>query len=488
MALSHSPSIITQNLVLCLDAANIKSYSGIGTAWGDLSGNGKNGTLFNSPTYNNGYSATRVTGTRTDANASSLVLAIPMDGTNNGTTFTDESANIRGSGSAKSITRNGDTKTVTAISKFYGSSGYFDGNGDTLAVPALGLVSVTFTIEFWVYMISAPGGIIVTTYNLPGGAQAGAFFFNRSATNQLLVSDAYGTSVSSSPLNANQWYHAAMVYTHSASRAELFVNGVSQGTASFTISAQASSFFIGGSPGDNNVGSSWFNGYLQDFRVYIGIAKYTSNFIPFGNPNTTPTGAFPIYNTKDTGGSLVFNGTNQYSSILSPSPFFGTLPFTFEIWVNFTSISGNFGTTNKSASLFSGGTGTGTGQAELSILSANNTSFTPNTITFSRGGGGTTGSLSINVSTLISNGSWYQIVLVRSSSNSQTVYLNSSSIGTGTVSNSFSDGITSFGALPGNAAFSQYLNGKISNIKIYNRALSAAEVSQNYNALKSRYV
>jgi len=51
MALSHSPSIIAQNLSLCLDAANPKSYSGSGTTWTDLSGNGNNGTLQNGPTY-----------------------------------------------------------------------------------------------------------------------------------------------------------------------------------------------------------------------------------------------------------------------------------------------------------------------------------------------------------------------------------------------------------------------------------------------------
>ena len=51
MALSHSPAIITQNLVLCLDAANSKSYPGSGTTWTDLSGNGNNGTLVNGVGY-----------------------------------------------------------------------------------------------------------------------------------------------------------------------------------------------------------------------------------------------------------------------------------------------------------------------------------------------------------------------------------------------------------------------------------------------------
>jgi hypothetical protein len=51
MGLSHSPSIITQNLSLCLDAANPKSYPGSGTTWFDLSGNGNNGTLVNGVGY-----------------------------------------------------------------------------------------------------------------------------------------------------------------------------------------------------------------------------------------------------------------------------------------------------------------------------------------------------------------------------------------------------------------------------------------------------
>ena len=51
MALSHSPSIVMNGLVLCLDAANPKSYPGSGTTWTDLSGNGNNGTLTNGPTY-----------------------------------------------------------------------------------------------------------------------------------------------------------------------------------------------------------------------------------------------------------------------------------------------------------------------------------------------------------------------------------------------------------------------------------------------------
>jgi len=51
MALGHGPTVVTNGLVLALDAADRNSYPGSGTTWTDLSGNGNNGTLTNGPTY-----------------------------------------------------------------------------------------------------------------------------------------------------------------------------------------------------------------------------------------------------------------------------------------------------------------------------------------------------------------------------------------------------------------------------------------------------
>jgi hypothetical protein len=45
------PNIVTDGLVLALDAANTKSYPGSGTSWTDLSGNSKSATLKNSPSF-----------------------------------------------------------------------------------------------------------------------------------------------------------------------------------------------------------------------------------------------------------------------------------------------------------------------------------------------------------------------------------------------------------------------------------------------------
>lgn len=54
MGFYRGPNIVTDGLVLALDAANPLSYPGSGTTWNDLSGNGYSGTLVNGPTFNSG--------------------------------------------------------------------------------------------------------------------------------------------------------------------------------------------------------------------------------------------------------------------------------------------------------------------------------------------------------------------------------------------------------------------------------------------------
>ena len=76
------PAIITTNLVMNLDAGNPLSYSGTGTTWTDLTGNGNNGNLLNGVSYSS-------------ANQGSLVF----DGTDdnvrvNSTTITNRDNNL----------------------------------------------------------------------------------------------------------------------------------------------------------------------------------------------------------------------------------------------------------------------------------------------------------------------------------------------------------------------------------------------------------
>jgi hypothetical protein len=55
MSNNYGPRIVTDGLVLCLDAADRNSYPGSGSTWYDLSGNNYNGTISGATftTFNN---------------------------------------------------------------------------------------------------------------------------------------------------------------------------------------------------------------------------------------------------------------------------------------------------------------------------------------------------------------------------------------------------------------------------------------------------
>ena len=73
MALHHSPKIVTDGLVLCLDAKNQKSYNGTGTTWSDISGNDRNATMLGTMAISGG--------TSTIANVTNDYATIPHDAT-----------------------------------------------------------------------------------------------------------------------------------------------------------------------------------------------------------------------------------------------------------------------------------------------------------------------------------------------------------------------------------------------------------------------
>ena len=84
MATLYSPKIVTDGLVLCLDAGNNKSYPSSGTAWSDLSGNNNNGTLTNGPTFTSSFGGSIVfDGTNDYVNLPYLLLSASQDFTIN---------------------------------------------------------------------------------------------------------------------------------------------------------------------------------------------------------------------------------------------------------------------------------------------------------------------------------------------------------------------------------------------------------------------
>jgi len=188
----------------------------------------------------------------------------------------------------------------------------------------------------------------------------------------------------------------------------------------------------------------------------------------------------PTYSSAN-GGSIVFDGTNDH--VIAGAIPSGTDLFTLSCWVYLNgNISGNYDLL-RAAAIFSGNA---TGTIEFVIITSGNSAGPPYTISFQRYGGGTTGTCSLSGINMPIN-QYHNIVLVRDGTSSQKIYQNGNLIVTGNVSNSFTAGTLHIGGQPLQVAWSAHLNGRISNVLRYNRALSATEVLQNYNIQKKRF-
>jgi hypothetical protein len=86
---------------------------------------------------------------------------------------------------------------------------------------------------------------------------------------------------------------------------------------------------------------------------------------------------------------------------------------------------------------------------------------------------------------MVSNNAWHQIVYVNNSNSTGSIYVDNNVEVTG--SSAVSAG--SYFA-PNNIGWGysgQYFSGSIGSVKFYDKSLTAAEISQNFNALRGRY-
>jgi len=94
------------------------------------------------------------------------------------------------------------------------------------------------------------------------------------------------------------------------------------------------------------------------------------------------------------------------------------------------------------------------------------------------------GDPSIQPANVLATGTWYHIAATTSGAN-HTVYLNGDSVGTGSGSGPWA--ASGENVTVGYAGFHTYLNGNVPVVRLYNRALTAAEIKQNFNSLRGRY-
>jgi hypothetical protein len=162
-----------------------------------------------------------------------------------------------------------------------------------------------FTVESWVYPVSGPDRSLYVSHD---GSTYFAFNYSMTA-NQFNIYLNSGSPTSTSFTFSSQWYHMALSRSGTNSNnLKLFVNGnivwqttnnSSLGYASPTLNR------LGGGAGSDPQ-------YIDDFRIYNGIGKYTTTFTP-------STSALPIGTSDPYWSSVVLavpaDGTNNSTTI-----------------------------------------------------------------------------------------------------------------------------------------------------------------------------
>jgi hypothetical protein len=210
MAFNYSPKVITDGLVLYLDAANTRSYPGSGTAWNDLSRSGNNGTLTNGPTFSSG-------------NGGSIV---------------------------------------------------FDGVDDFVGITNTLLSSTdNFSMEVWfnATLLSTSNKLIFYIGNT-GGSGAGFYMGvcnGTPTTLSVLFGGVICSEVSQINLTTNTWYHAIFTRNSSANPKNiLYINGVSVSTGNSNPNTFTSQLGYTATIGGIGNGTQVFPGRVSISRTY----------------------------------------------------------------------------------------------------------------------------------------------------------------------------------------------------------------------------
>ena len=209
-----------------------------------------------------------------------------------------------------------------------------------------------------------------------------------------------------------------------------------------------------------------------DKNSYIGSGTTWTDVSGNGNVGTLTNS--PTFNSSN-GGNIVFDGVDDYVDNGNGNSInFGTGDFTIEIWATrFTNVTTNLRLLAKGAD---NDLTTSAGFAFFGSDTGLNFAINPS------------GTRTIITAASYSVGEWFQIIgLVERSSTMRTyknaILTNSASSPVGSVSNAS----VNLNISRNTAGANLYWTGNVAIVRMYNRSLTATEISQNYNATKSRF-
>jgi hypothetical protein len=213
-------------------------------------------------------------------------ILLHMDGANAGTTFTESALG----GAAHTWTASTATTSTTqakfgATSESTGASAGFITTPDSVDF-TLGSGDFTYDCWFWVAGGAGTRRFMFGQSDSSGTAVNLNVFFELNASNVLSATVGVGSVTTVvlgvTAITTTGWHHVAFVRT--GNNLKLFLDGVQEGSTtafSSTINDSPNKFSVG------TVGefpSLFWNGFIDEFRLSVGIARWTANFAPPAAP------------------------------------------------------------------------------------------------------------------------------------------------------------------------------------------------------------
>lgn len=411
---------------------------GSGTAAADASGNGVNGTLVNSPAWVAGM----------------LSNALSFNGTNSYVNMNNASATGPLKPASLPVTISGWIKTTGTVGMVFASDEWDNS-------------------KYAGYCLQLVGGKLVCNF---GNAATGIGSANRQSKT--------GTTV----LTAGQWYHVAAVI-QGASNMQIYLNGVDDGGA-YSGSAGAMAYTTTTSKIGSGGNANYFNGVIDDVRIYnralsateIGLLKNgpVSNWRLDESSGSTAidsgtagiTGTLVNSPTVTTGwfsNALNFNGSTSYINMNNASmtgPLKPALPVTISGWIQMSGTTAGtiFASDEWDTAKYAG--------CSLQVIGTHLVCNYGDA-----GGAGPANRQSKTGTTVLTVGQWYHVAAVIQGPTTMTLYVNGVDDG-GSYSGSASTVVyTTATTKIGTGGNANYFNGIIDDVRVYSRALSAAEIS-----------
>ena len=433
-------SIVTDGLILNLDAGFVSSYPRTGTTWTDLSGSGNTGTLFNGPTYNSD-------------NGGSIV---------------------------------------------------FDGVDDYCDATLNNRSTIANTVEMYVRWRSGSNGMFVGFNIYDIWTSLGNLGFNTGVSDVYGISSSRVTELNLRGTNQNNWHHYVFIFTNQVQNNKIYIDGneeiLSQQRGATNLTSNrvfptsvrfagwlsSTGFLLNG----DYLYARIYNRELTSEEVLQNYYAGLQRFIPTDglvlsldaqNTNTTTNITYDTSGNNNNG--TLLNGVQYVSDGNGSWSFDGV-----DDYISFP--QGTFDLTNRSFSLEAivkwDGNATGTFFSHFSTPVGTQTSihwriYTTGTLRFDFYAS------AIDIPSAISPNTWYHLVITYNySSDVCTAYIN----GTMRLSNNAGPYIGSTNLSNtsiGKWMNTEYFGGKVSHFMMYDRILNSEEVTIMYNSVKSTY-